>query len=562
MPRCIACSIATLRLVLFVVCLVAELVAAPPAWATDEVGRWVDEAAQFGQGARQNVVMEGDALRMGGDPSFRSELYGPEPYFGLYDAPARSLERGFNRVWGRVDADVPAGSSLLWQVRASWDGQRWTEWQDVPTAGRAVAIPTGGRYVQYRLIFRSASPTVSPIVRRVELVVEAEGTVEEPLMAASTAPTVRVWATREGLVDSRTANGHVIQKNDEFVALPSVRALSSNGGWEYAVRLRNPRNGREAVAPVWDVGPWNIYDNYWDPFRELFGDLPRWLPEAQAAYFNGYNGGLDQYGRHVCIPPAIDIADGTFWNKLGMTDSDWVDVTFLWLSAASPPLGGMPAVTAKPYLAGFVEAPGDGATVSGSTLQVTGWVVDRGNLCGTSINGVRVYLDGPKGQGTYLGSVTYGLYRPDVAQAFGKPTSDARFANSGYSGTFNIANVAPGTHTLYVYAVEARSGVEWLAGQRSFARSITPIISGSPSSLRLASGQLGAVTVRWDTGDGGVGQVWVSMDGLPEVLFAEGVSGSQVAGWIQAPHTYTFRLYRGRDHSRMLGSATVVASLP
>ena len=85
----------------------------------------------------------------------------------------------------------------------------------------------------------------------------------------------RVFATREGLVGYTTANGHVIRPRDRFVALPSRRALCSKGGYQYQVRLSY--NGRTVTAPVWDVGPWNTKDDYWNPSsaRERFNDLPQ-----------------------------------------------------------------------------------------------------------------------------------------------------------------------------------------------------------------------------------------------------------------------------------------------
>ncbi|MFJ9030583.1 hypothetical protein ACIRQP_19075 [Streptomyces sp. NPDC102274] len=45
---------------------------------------------------------------------------------------------------------------------------------------------------------------------------------------------------------------------------------------------------------------------------ESFQDPPQGKPEAQAAYENGYNGGLDGSGRRVLDPAGIDPADGTF----------------------------------------------------------------------------------------------------------------------------------------------------------------------------------------------------------------------------------------------------------
>ena len=106
--------------------------------------------------------------------------------------------------------------------------------------------------------------------------------------------------------------------------------ISARGGTEFSVQLTY--KGRTAVAPVWDLGPWNIADDYWSANRRGAPDLPRFLPQAEAAVSQGHNGGRSLTGRTVTAPNAIDIADGTFWDDLGMTVSDWVDVTFLWLS--------------------------------------------------------------------------------------------------------------------------------------------------------------------------------------------------------------------------------------
>src|SRR5690349_16787897 len=78
----------------------------------------------------------------------------------------------------------------------------------------------------------------------------------EPVTPTST---FRVYAHREGLVGYTTSNGHVIQENDRFVALPCVCALSKRDGKEFQVKIEY--KGKTTVAPVWDVGPWNIDDN-------------------------------------------------------------------------------------------------------------------------------------------------------------------------------------------------------------------------------------------------------------------------------------------------------------
>ncbi len=153
------------------------------------------------------------------------------------------------------------------------------------------------------------------------------------------APTYRVFGTREGLVGGTTANGHVITSRDHFVALPSDTVLNTLGGRTYTVTISNPRNGLSVTEPVWDIGPWNTKDNYWHTPRAEFSGLPLGKPEAQAAYYEGYNGGKDEFGRTVLNGAGIDLADGTFWDSLGMTENDWVDVTYNWESGG----GSVPA---------------------------------------------------------------------------------------------------------------------------------------------------------------------------------------------------------------------------
>jgi hypothetical protein len=71
----------------------------------------------------------------------------------------------------------------------------------------------------------------------------------------------------------------------------------------------------------------------------MWKDLPQGKPEAQAAYQDGYNGGYDQFGRRPANPAGIDIADGSFWYDLGLSNNDWVNVTYLWTSGGGTPTG-------------------------------------------------------------------------------------------------------------------------------------------------------------------------------------------------------------------------------
>ncbi|HEY3060869.1 MAG TPA: hypothetical protein VGL99_18055 [Chloroflexota bacterium] len=150
-----------------------------------------------------------------------------------------------------------------------------------------------------------------------------------PRVQAASPPTVRLWATREGLVGRTTASGHLIMPDDHFVALPSRKALGKTVVVAY--------KGKSISTTVLDVGPWNRDDAWWEPgaARGQFPDLPRFVPQVWAAFEQGYNNGRDGTGRFVTFPAMIDIADGLYAD-LGLQQADWVDVTLTWLDAASP----------------------------------------------------------------------------------------------------------------------------------------------------------------------------------------------------------------------------------
>jgi hypothetical protein len=250
---------------------------------------------------------------------------------GYYTLPVRQLDSPVNRVSAKVAMDRPAGSTVEVEVRGVGPGGRWTEWQPV-IEDRPLVAPFTTTRIQARVVLTTkgaANPAVPDVALTADV---APARTPATVTASAEAPTYRVPATREGLVGHTTANGHVIRPNDRFVALPSRRALNANDQtYDYKVRVCNPRNSRCVDAPVWDVGPWNTKDDYWNPpnVREMWRDLPQGKPEATAAYYQDYNNGRDQFGRQVSNPSGIDLADGT-WADLGMTGNDVVDVTYLW----------------------------------------------------------------------------------------------------------------------------------------------------------------------------------------------------------------------------------------
>jgi len=292
-----------------------------------------------------------------------------------------------DRVRAELAADLPPGSDVHLDVRGRRADGHWTEWIPAGRGGPA-DVEAEVRTVQARLILLAGEAGASPAVRSLRLTADlvAESRQDPPPKVADT---FRVFATREGLVGGTTANGHVIRPRDHFVALPSRRGLAPRGTGDYTVKVCAD-NGRCAWAPVWDVGPWNTTDDHWNPaeIRQSWRDLAMGLPQAQAAFIHGYNGGRDQFGRRVANPAGIDLADGTFWDGLRLRDNSWVTVSYLWtfpgavatvrtplLSVRSTPDSAHPPVgVAAEHARVVVECTVVGQLVNGSTGTSDRWL--------------------------------------------------------------------------------------------------------------------------------------------------------------------------------------------
>jgi hypothetical protein len=293
-----------------------------------------------------------DQLLAGGDGSLTLSanappapaVYGTYKHFGLATPPKQLFTTPFQRIQISYELQTSSGSAARIDLRASVDGVRWSGWEVDLASGALVSFPKPMFFAQYRVTLLSNSRR-QPSVRGIQLAPQASPGLyqimsdDEPV-----APTWKLRATRQGMVGHHTANGHRIAPHDHYVSLPSWRALSPDGTNDYMVRITY--NGRSSVAPVYDVGPWNIHDNYWDEQRERFSDLPRGWPEDHAAYYDKYNGGRAEKGR-VRFPTAVDIGDGVWWDDLGIKgDQATVEITFLWLGR--DPLAPPPAEAAPP----------------------------------------------------------------------------------------------------------------------------------------------------------------------------------------------------------------------
>ena len=173
---------------------------------------------------------------------------------------------------------------------------------------------------------------------------------------ALTFATHRVFATRYDPHVQGSVEVAVPDQCAKFAALgqsSTLRQMSCPAGYSLGLDYRvvvTRDNGQTLTIPVKDVGPWNLDDNYWaapnSPRpRRMFTDLPTGLPEAQAAFQNGYNtkpnckqldastatdrtAGTDQFGRCVLNPAGIDLSTAAA-TQLGLSN-EFVTVTFLW----------------------------------------------------------------------------------------------------------------------------------------------------------------------------------------------------------------------------------------
>ncbi|MGD9527217.1 hypothetical protein [Pseudonocardia sp.] len=299
-----------------------------------DADRW---SPDLGAGQGSAVVTGPGGVRLDARPGRGTEQ------LGLLTLAPHELTIPTDRIRTALRADVPAGATATVDVRGREAGGEWGEWVPADPDGE-IALPEPSSQVQGRIVL-TGGPAAAPVVRAVDLQARPAA---RPRIAMS-APQVlryRVFATREGLVGGTTANGHVITETDHFVALPSRRALAPKDTGDYTVRVCTAR--RCGYAPVWDVGPWNTRDDYWNPadVRQEWAELPQGMPQAQLAHLDGFNGGLDQFGREVLNPAGIDLSDAFFYD-LGLDDNAWVRVDYLW--TGSGPLGtvGQEPVTVR-----------------------------------------------------------------------------------------------------------------------------------------------------------------------------------------------------------------------
>jgi tRNA (mo5U34)-methyltransferase len=86
-----------------------------------------------------------------------------------------------------------------------------------------------------------------------------------------------------------------------------------------------------------------------------------------------------------------------------------------------------------------------------------------------------------------------------------------------------------------------------------------PTLSAIPNPVPISE-EVGKTMISWDTADGSIGRVFVSINGGQELLFADGRHGSAPAHWIDTGSNYEFRLYNS-DHTELLAKLVVTKTI-
>jgi hypothetical protein len=120
-------------------------------------------------------------------------------------------------------------------------------------------------------------------------------------------------------------------------------------------------------------------------------------------------------------------------------------------------------------------------------------------------------------------------------------SQDAPWINIGKTYEFRLYSGGDRTRRLATVVVTSKAA---------------PSLFATPNPVP-AGRDIGKSEIRWNTGDGSVGEVYLSVDNGPEVLFARNPRGSQEAGWIANGSTYVFRLYKVGRERTLVESITV-----
>ena len=200
------------------------------------------------------------------------------------------------------------------------------------------------------------------------------------------------------------------------------------------------------------------------------------------------------------------------------------------------------------------------ASLYGILLPLTN-NVPVSNLSGATNNNAYYSLTVPSGAANLVFEISGGLGDSDLYVKFDSApnlsTYDCSPFLNGNSETCTISNIQAGTYYVMLHAFSSYSGVTLKGSFTPPAPPPSGSITASPTSVSLTPGSLGSSNICWQTSNTVTGQVYVSVDGASEKLFAQSKQGCQNAAWIQGGHNYNFRLYADQSHVDLLNSVVV-----
>lgn len=161
--------------------------------------------------------------------------------------------------------------------------------------------------------------------------------------------------------------------------------------------------------------------------------------------------------------------------------------------------------------------------------------------------------------------------QPPTLTASPNPTPNGSTTITWYTGTGTTGqvyfSVNGGPDTLFAQGPSGSATANWIQAGNTYqfklysgtnhSTLLTQITVTPATSISATPPSGGSSTITWNTGDGSTGQVYVSVNGKSDVLFASGSGGSATAAWIQPGNTYVFRLYQGTAHAVVLAQTTV-----
>ena len=92
--------------------------------------------------------------------------------------------------------------------------------------------------------------------------------------------------------------------------------------------------------------------------------------------------------------------------------------------------------------------------------------------------------------------------------------------------------------------------------QTDLGKQLHAYISAAPNPVPPGPGA-GTTWLDWNTGDGSLGEVYLSGNGGPEILFTRSNQSVRDIPWISAGSTYEFRLYQAPDRKNLLATVKV-----